>query len=150
MYQYAYFLLNRISSNRWKFPVASRLPQCCLYKMVDNLLTPFPNEFLTVSYRISIKNPLTFLPKNLLNSQHCSMQWLGVAQARSHYLNQCRSGSPTHICIVKTQWVNSNGWQRYSPVSLQNKTRNVRVILVVILSWHYTIRTRKSIWSREI
>ena len=41
---------------------------------------------------------LTVLP-------HCFRQWLGAEWATSHYLNQCRPDSLTHISDTRRRWV---------------------------------------------
>ena len=80
--------------NTWK---ASLLP---LDKMAAISQTIFSDAFSWMKKIIfwSKLHWILFLSVQLIITQHWFIYWLGAEWATSHYLNQCRPDSLTHIC----------------------------------------------------
>ena len=66
-------------------------------------------------------------------------KWLGAEQATSHYMNQCRPSSLTHICGTRRRWVNQV-WMNDS-LSLPGKTFKCLHHFSVEKSWKMQINS---------
>ena len=70
----------------------------------------FKRSFFFQKVRISIEMSLKFVLEGPINNIRTLVQIMACRRP-SHYLNQCRPSSPTHICGTSGGWVNLCRWE---------------------------------------
>ena len=115
MVRHVRFMLQWVSviSHKYIDKMADAITKNCnisrvtpLDKMASILSDDFSKcIFLNESEIIRIQISLKFVPRvQLTVSRYWFRQWLGAEQATSHFLNQWKPFSPTHICCTRGRW----------------------------------------------
>ena len=117
-----------------------------LDKMATISQTTFSSAvFFSQKVRISIEMSLKFVLEGPINNIRTLVQIMACRRP-SHYLNQCRPSSPTHICGTSGGWVNLCRWET-QPSSSDANVHYVFNHCCVCSSFSGGLHVSGQIWS---